>query len=453
MPPTNAFVLARCDGDGQNIYLVSHNNEPDYLPSVMNDGRVIYTRWEYTDKPLWRAQKLWTINPDGTQVSTFWGNQSVWPDVMKDARGHPRQPAGDVHRQRASQLVRRLGGDHRSGPRASTFPHGLTKVTADVPLARVRQRPGRSRRVARLPRAAATIRPTTRPIRSASSDFLVSAKRGGKFLLYLMDVDGNRELIYEGVNNIFHAMPLRPRAAAAGDCRPRGLAQPRPARAPAERRDLQRQRLPGRAGRAARQGPLPARAAHRAQDLHLLVQAAVHLDRAGGFGRAVGGRQAGAGHGAHRGRRLGGLLRAAGHGAALPTARRELPRPADHAEFRGRDAGRTPRLPGLPRIAQPHARRSAATALALRKPPRAITPPPWGDDTVSYPRYVQPVLDRYCGKCHAGRRRGAQGPRPDLPARSARLHRAVPDADRPSHAGASPTSGPTIRRRASALPT
>ena len=55
----------------------------------MNDGRVIYTRWEYTDKPLWRAQKLWTINPDGTQVNTFWGNQSVWPDLMKDARSIP----------------------------------------------------------------------------------------------------------------------------------------------------------------------------------------------------------------------------------------------------------------------------------------------------------------------------------------------------------------------------
>jgi len=40
--------------------------------------------------------------------------------------------------------------------------------------------------------------------------------------------------------------------------------------------------------------------------------------------------------------------------------------------------------------------------IALRKEPRQITPPPWGEDTVSYPRYVQPVLDRYCGKCHEG---------------------------------------------------
>ena len=30
-----------------------------------------------------------------------------------------------------------------------------------------------------------------------------------------MDVEGNRELIYEGVNNIFHAMPLACRAPAA----------------------------------------------------------------------------------------------------------------------------------------------------------------------------------------------------------------------------------------------
>jgi Tol biopolymer transport system component len=78
MPPTNAYILARCDRDGKNTYLISCNNEPDYVPSVGNDGRIIYTRWEYTDKPLWRAEKLWTVNPDGTKnrlVTTFGGVQ------------------------------------------------------------------------------------------------------------------------------------------------------------------------------------------------------------------------------------------------------------------------------------------------------------------------------------------------------------------------------------------
>jgi len=33
--------------------------------------------------------------------------------------------------------------------------------------------------------------------------------------------------------------------------------------------------------------------------------------------------------------------------------------------------------------------------LALTRGPSAITPPPWKPDTVSYPRYVRPVLDEY----------------------------------------------------------
>ncbi len=42
------------------------------------------------------------------------------------------------------------------------------------------------------------------------------------------------------------------------------------------------------------------------------------------------------------------------------------------------------------------------SAAALTRAPSRITPPPWGEDTVSYARYVQPVLDRYCGSCHQG---------------------------------------------------
>jgi hypothetical protein len=40
--------------------------------------------------------------------------------------------------------------------------------------------------------------------------------------------------------------------------------------------------------------------------------------------------------------------------------------------------------------------------LAVSKKVRKITPPPWGSSTISYPRFVQPVLDKHCGKCHQG---------------------------------------------------
>ena len=117
------------------MYFISSNNEPDYLPSVMNDGRLVYTRWEYTDKPLWRAQKLWTVNPDGTQVQTFWGNQSVWPDVVKDARAIPGSRrvmvTGSAHHNWFSGAVAIIDPDQ--GIQFST--RECKKVTADVTMA------------------------------------------------------------------------------------------------------------------------------------------------------------------------------------------------------------------------------------------------------------------------------------------------------------------------------
>ena len=38
----------------------------------------------------------------------------------------------------------------------------------------------------------------------------------------------------------------------------------------------------------------------------------------------------------------------------------------------------------------------------LRAPPAELTPPPWGNESIGFDRFVQPVLDRYCGRCHQG---------------------------------------------------
>ncbi|MHC4517961.1 MAG: HzsA-related protein, partial [Planctomycetota bacterium] len=45
---------------------------------------------------------------------------------------------------------------------------------------------------------------------------------------------------------------------------------------------------------------------------------------------------------------------------------------------------------------------ATSPALALTRPPSQVTPPPWGDESISYTRFVQPVLDKYCGECHQG---------------------------------------------------
>jgi hypothetical protein len=41
-------------------------------------------------------------------------------------------------------------------------------------------------------------------------------------------------------------------------------------------------------------------------------------------------------------------------------------------------------------------------AKALQRPPTQLSPPPWGNESISYERFVQPVLDRYCIQCHRG---------------------------------------------------
>ena len=89
LPQSASTVLARCDADGRNIRIISRNNEPDYTPTLLPDGRILYTRWEYTERPLWRLQKLWTINPDGTGLAVYWGNGSAYPDMLWEARPIP----------------------------------------------------------------------------------------------------------------------------------------------------------------------------------------------------------------------------------------------------------------------------------------------------------------------------------------------------------------------------
>ncbi|MCX6874786.1 MAG: hypothetical protein NTW21_13405, partial [Verrucomicrobia bacterium] len=209
-PFINSYVLARCDADGGNIYLVSLNNEPDFVPSLMADGRVIYSRWEYTDKALWRVQKLWTVNQDGTGVSVFWGNQSIWPDHTSQ----PQQIPG-------SRRIMFCGVGHHDWWSGSigiidpsqgfNFPDGLTKVTRDLQWPETGNGPvdpGEKENY----HASGGFTGYTAPLPLSEEDFLVSARgMDGRFRLYLMDVYGNRELIYEGIHNILNAIPVKAR--------------------------------------------------------------------------------------------------------------------------------------------------------------------------------------------------------------------------------------------------
>ena len=72
-------LLHRMNRDGSNVIRLSANIVNDFTPSVMEDGRILYSRWEYVDKPAIPIQSLWTINPDGTALAGFYGNRVLSP--------------------------------------------------------------------------------------------------------------------------------------------------------------------------------------------------------------------------------------------------------------------------------------------------------------------------------------------------------------------------------------
>ncbi len=71
---TQVATLYTCDRKGQNIRQISANVEHDNTPCVLQDGRVVFQRWEYVDRSQVHYHHLWSVNPDGTGQMVYFGN-------------------------------------------------------------------------------------------------------------------------------------------------------------------------------------------------------------------------------------------------------------------------------------------------------------------------------------------------------------------------------------------
>ena len=190
-----AFVLYRMDADGGNIRPLSHANLSEWTPTVMRDGRILWTRSEYVDKGADFGHTLWTIRPDGTHPELIFGNNT--PNCYINGHEVPDSP----------EIVCTLfshGGDH-NGPigliQRSRSPFDTTAVTNITPDVTPHYNMN-------WPRYECFRDPA--PI--SRDYFLVAHAPGERFGLYVIDRYGNRELIY--LDREIDAMsptPLRPR--------------------------------------------------------------------------------------------------------------------------------------------------------------------------------------------------------------------------------------------------
>lgn len=99
---TEVSNLYICDKDGKYLRRLTFDQVHTNLPTVMEDGRLIYTRWEYNDRGQIYTQGLFQMNPDGTGQTEFYGNNSWFPTTIMHARGIPG----------AQKVVAVLSGHH-----------------------------------------------------------------------------------------------------------------------------------------------------------------------------------------------------------------------------------------------------------------------------------------------------------------------------------------------------
>lgn len=86
-------LLYRMDADGKNIKQLSFGALSENSPAIMEDGRILYTRWEYVDKGASAVKALWAVRPDGTGSAEIYGLDIALPPTMIFGRQIPDEPS------------------------------------------------------------------------------------------------------------------------------------------------------------------------------------------------------------------------------------------------------------------------------------------------------------------------------------------------------------------------
>jgi hypothetical protein len=89
---TEVSNLYRCEADGSNITRITYDQVHDNHPTLSWDGRVLYTRWEYNDRSQMYPQPLFSMNVDGTGQRAYYGGNSWFPTTLIHARAVPNSP-------------------------------------------------------------------------------------------------------------------------------------------------------------------------------------------------------------------------------------------------------------------------------------------------------------------------------------------------------------------------
>ena len=187
---SNVANLHVMNPDGSGVRRLCFDQDHDWYPSVLNDGRVIFTRWEYSDTAHYFTRIVMSMNPDGTNQRSYYGSNSYWPNSTFYPRAIPDHP---------SQFVAIVSGHHgvkREGE-VILFDPAKGQHEADGVVQRI---PGYGKKVEPVIKDQLVNGVSQRflhPYPLSSKYFLVSGSLGPKkgFGIYLVDVFDNMLLL------------------------------------------------------------------------------------------------------------------------------------------------------------------------------------------------------------------------------------------------------------------
>ena len=202
---SHVSVLYRMDADGSHVRQLCFEQDHDYNPAMLPTGRVLYLRWEYSDLPHSNSRMMFSMNPDGTQQTEYYGSGSYWPNSIFGARPIPGSPGKFVG------IVAGHHGSHREGELV-LFDVGRGRREAEGAVQRI---PGHGLEVKPIVRdqlTAGSWPKFAHPYPLSQKYFLVTCKLNSDapWDLYLVDVFDNLLPVYhvDGYA-LFEPMPLK----------------------------------------------------------------------------------------------------------------------------------------------------------------------------------------------------------------------------------------------------
>jgi len=396
--PVPSYTLHSMNADGSDIVCLSPHETNEWHPSVDNNGMIVYTRWDYVDRGFNQAHHPWITTPDGRDARSIHGNfarsQGDRPLMEMDFRAIPGSQryvatAAAHHGQAYGSLVvidPTVEDDDAMAP--------VKRLTPEIPFPEAE---GGGRQVY------ATAWPLSEEFYLCVYDREGSAGRGANnnFGIYLLDALGNKELIYRHPDvSCLSPMPLRPRK------RPPVIPQVtlvgRPDGGAAAGTELPATATVSLVNVYDTTAPWPAGTKIVAlRIIQILPKTTWHHH------------QPRIGYGLEKSaRKILGTVPVEADGSAhfrLPVDKPVFFQALDERGMAVQSMRSATYVhPGENLVCQGcHEQRHHSpvspieTPLAMRRPPSKIRPDVDGSNPFSYPRLVQPVLDRHCVECHA----------------------------------------------------